>query len=184
MTTKLTDLTVTPASVGNQIALLRKGRGLTQQELGERIHVTFQAVSNWERGESLPDTALLPLLADALDTTTDGILCAGARAARFKGKRLAADMREGITCLARMETLLGRQNPVYRHAAEGLSAGLNTDAQAMLDDETLRECLVAEAVIQSMLAGYYFDLAEVRQTFRHEKWFLAVRDYAEKCGMG
>lgn len=37
--------------VGEQIAVLRKAKGLTQSELGERIGVSFQAVSKWERGE-------------------------------------------------------------------------------------------------------------------------------------
>ncbi|MBQ7101753.1 MAG: helix-turn-helix transcriptional regulator [Clostridia bacterium] len=34
--------------VGKQIALLRKNKKLTQSELGERISVSFQAVSKWE----------------------------------------------------------------------------------------------------------------------------------------
>ena len=57
--------------VGNQIAILRKGKELTQQDLGERLGVTFQAVSKWERGETLPDTAILPDLAQVLQTTVD-----------------------------------------------------------------------------------------------------------------
>jgi len=52
--------------VGNQIALLRKRKGLTQTELGQRLGISFQAVSKWERGETLPDTALLPDLAEAV----------------------------------------------------------------------------------------------------------------------
>ena len=38
--------------VGNQIAYLRKEKGLTQTELGERLNLSFQAVSKWERGGS------------------------------------------------------------------------------------------------------------------------------------
>ena len=38
--------------VGNQIAVLRKEKGLTQNDLGERLSVTFQSVSKWERGVS------------------------------------------------------------------------------------------------------------------------------------
>ena len=38
--------------VGEQIAALRKAKGITQNELGERIGVSFQAVSKWERGVS------------------------------------------------------------------------------------------------------------------------------------
>ena len=53
--------------VGGQIAALRKSRGLTQNDLGERLGVSFQAVSKWERSEALPDTALLVELAEALE---------------------------------------------------------------------------------------------------------------------
>lgn len=38
--------------VGQQIAALRKSKGLTQSQLGERVNVSFQAVSKWERGVS------------------------------------------------------------------------------------------------------------------------------------
>lgn len=43
------------SSYGEKIAGLRKEKGMTQAELGEKLNVTFQAVSKWERGESLPD---------------------------------------------------------------------------------------------------------------------------------
>ena len=72
--------------VGNQIAELRKLKGLTQSELGERLCVSFQAVSKWERGETLPDTAILPDLANVLETTTDFILTGGERMIEYKGK--------------------------------------------------------------------------------------------------
>lgn len=40
---------------GEKIAALRKANGMTQAELGAKLNVTFQAVSKWERDESLPD---------------------------------------------------------------------------------------------------------------------------------
>ena len=46
--------------IGSFIQLRRKLSGLTQVQLGERLHVTAQSVSNWERGLLLPDTATLP----------------------------------------------------------------------------------------------------------------------------
>ena len=40
---------------GEKIAALRKAHGMTQADLGKELNVTYQAVSNWERGEAVPD---------------------------------------------------------------------------------------------------------------------------------
>ena len=62
--------------VGAYIMILRKARKYTQQGLAEKLGVSHQAVSNWERGESMPDISILPKLAALLGTTTDNILSA------------------------------------------------------------------------------------------------------------
>ena len=54
--------------IGKNIAALRKKKGLTQQELGDKLFVTDKAVSKWERGIGLPDISILEKLADILDT--------------------------------------------------------------------------------------------------------------------
>ena len=46
-------------------------RGLTQEELAAKVGVSGQAVSKWETNDTLPDTAILPDLADALDVSID-----------------------------------------------------------------------------------------------------------------
>ena len=61
--------------IGNFIATLRKEKGLTQQELGNRLFVTDKAVSKWERGLSLPDITLLQELASILDVDVSEIIC-------------------------------------------------------------------------------------------------------------
>lgn len=60
--------------IGKFIALKRKEKNLTQQELGEKLFVTDKAVSKWERGLSLPDITLLNKLANVLDTDIYDIL--------------------------------------------------------------------------------------------------------------
>ena len=42
-------------NVGRKIAKCRKERGMTQMELANQMGISFQAVSNWERGSSMPD---------------------------------------------------------------------------------------------------------------------------------
>ncbi len=53
------------------IANKRKGLGLSQEKLAEKLGVTFQAVSKWENGKSTPDISLLPLIADIFGCTID-----------------------------------------------------------------------------------------------------------------
>jgi len=60
-------------SLGENIRDLRKTLGLTQEALGEKLGMAAQTVSKWERGESMPDAALLPPLADALDCSLDSL---------------------------------------------------------------------------------------------------------------
>ena len=60
--------------IGKFITELRKEKGLTQQQLGERLYVTDKAVSKWERGLSLPDITLLEKLAQELDVDVSEIL--------------------------------------------------------------------------------------------------------------
>ena len=60
-------------SMGKNIAYLRKNKGYTQEELGQKIGVTNQAVSKWESETSMPDIMLLPRIANALDVTLDDL---------------------------------------------------------------------------------------------------------------
>ncbi len=59
--------------VGKKIKDLRKQKGLTQRELGALLHVSFQAVSKWERGDSLPDTAMFGDVAQVLGVSVDDL---------------------------------------------------------------------------------------------------------------
>ena len=92
--------------IGKYIALLRTSKGITQSELGERLGVSFQAVSKWERGETLPDTGILPELSDILETSVDSILRGGKMCIAFKGEIKVKDIIEGINSLKNM----GEQN--------------------------------------------------------------------------
>ena len=168
---------------GSQIATLRKGRRLTQNDLGERLGVSFQAVSKWERGETLPDTALLVDLAEALETTVDFILTGGERAMAYKGKITVRDMAEGLRCLENMGRLLGRDNLIYRHAVQGINDGMNTDIEAAFTDSHIFECFVAEAVIQNLKAGAYVDSTDVKLYFKEERFRSIVLAQCEKHGI-
>lgn len=60
--------------IGAFISDLRKAKNITQAELAQLLNISHQAVSKWERGESLPDIGLLPLTAKLLGVTVDELL--------------------------------------------------------------------------------------------------------------
>lgn len=55
------------ANIAKVISKRRKELSLTQKQLADKIAVTDKAVSKWERGVGLPETSLLPIIAEALD---------------------------------------------------------------------------------------------------------------------
>ena len=55
------------ANIGKNIRTLRRKNGLTQEALAQELHVTRQAVSNWENGKTEPDIDTLQAIAAALD---------------------------------------------------------------------------------------------------------------------
>ena len=61
-------------TLGKRIAALRKEKGMTQEELAEKLGVSPQAISKWENGQSCPDISLLPRLAAIFGVTTDLLL--------------------------------------------------------------------------------------------------------------
>ena len=61
-------------TIGEKIAAARKVHGLTQEKLANRLDVSFQAVSAWERDEVLPETRNLMALAKELEISLDDLL--------------------------------------------------------------------------------------------------------------
>ena len=69
--------------IGAFLRTLRKGKGLTQEQLAEKLGVTGRSVSRWETGSNLPDLSILIELADFYDTDIREIL---------RGERQREDM--------------------------------------------------------------------------------------------
>ena len=131
----------------------------------------------------MPDVGLLLDLAGVLRTTVDSLLTGGEKVMNYRGKVTVADMREGISCLGRMGELLGKDNPIYRHAVDGINNGMNTDIEAAFTDENIFECFVAEALIQNIINGSYVDITDVKNSFKSDKYRRIVCGYAAKHGI-
>lgn len=169
--------------VGAQIAFLRKERGLTQTALGEALGVSFQAVSKWERGESLPDTALLIPLAQILHTSVEHILIGGHLPRAYRANVTVAQMREGLLALKQMGKLLGRENCIYHHAINGINHAMNTDIEQAFCNDAIFEVFVAEALMASIRAGNCVELDDVEQNIASPKLREAVVQMCKLYGM-
>lgn len=60
--------------IGKNIATLRRDHNMTQMQLADEVGVSFQAVSNWERGNSMPDISKLPQLSELFSVSIDELL--------------------------------------------------------------------------------------------------------------
>ena len=60
--------------LNKNIKVLRKAKGLSQEELAIKLNVVRQTVSKWEKGLSVPDAGMIIQIAEALDTTVNVLL--------------------------------------------------------------------------------------------------------------
>ncbi|MDO4543210.1 MAG: helix-turn-helix transcriptional regulator [Clostridia bacterium] len=138
--------------IGGRIAILRKANGLTQQELADRLHISFQAVSNWERGESMPDIGKLVELSDILGISVDGLLGKGTTHAPKKQEKVvhvnvepkpdeaeAQDKTEGFNLLMELAPFIDEEtlDNMVLNSCEKLTLSQMIALAPFLSDDTL-----------------------------------------------
>ena len=65
------------STLGARLQELRKQKGLTQEQLAEKLNITNQSVSKWEKDINAPDITLLVELADLFEPSVDYLLGRG-----------------------------------------------------------------------------------------------------------
>lgn len=111
--------------IGNLIADLRKKKGLTQQELGDKVGVGFRAVSKWERGITLPDITIINEISKILGITSDELL-SGKVNKEHKDKKIPSKLKITfsiaitITILL-ITTFIYSYNQTYTYKTDSLS---------------------------------------------------------------
>lgn len=115
-------------TLGDNIRRYRRALDLTQEELAERLGVSFQTVSRWENGGTYPDIELLPVLARTFSVTLDVLLGMteeeAVKAFRALLERLKDELRAKVpdaeTIIADLRTL--RRDYPDMMNREGMSA--------------------------------------------------------------
>ena len=60
--------------LNENIKMIRRSKGLSQEELAEKLHVVRQTISKWEQGLSVPDSDMLIVLSEVLETSVSTLL--------------------------------------------------------------------------------------------------------------
>ena len=153
---------INPEKIGQYIQSGRREAGMTQAEMGERLGVSAQSVSNWERGESLPDISLLPDLACMLHCSVDAILSGGAGSGGFRRNIIVAQMQEALNALDRIGELLGRDHFVYQCIIEALNTRMNTTIELAFSDPHIFDVFTVEFLLGCVRNGDYVDPRDVK----------------------
>ena len=160
-------------SIGNYIKKLRKEKNLTQKDLAEKLNISFQAVSKWETGETLPDTGILLELCNILDTSCDTLLNGGMVVNKNQKFIKVENIVAGFEHLSSLKYCFGEDSYFYKGIIEGISTKMNFNFE-----ETLKvnpEVLYTEVVIGYVLNGYKVDIEEAKVWIKNEKYINEIK---------
>lgn len=103
--------------IGEHILKLRKMQGLSQEQLGERVNVTRQTISNWELGETTPNIEQLKLLSKELNISIDELLdndVEGVLMKKISNTEKSVSNTEQLSCIIlKMLKVFGKIAVVY-----------------------------------------------------------------------
>ena len=159
--------------IGLFIKKLRKEKGLTQSELAEKLNISFQAVSKWENGETLPDTAILLDLCNELDTSVDTLLNGGVVINKNRKLIKVENIVNGFNHLASLKDCFGENSTFYKGIIKGISTEMNFNFEEALSVNP--QVLYTEVVIQYILNGYVVDIDEARMWINNEKYINEIK---------
>ena len=168
--------------IGQYIQHLRKSAGMTQKELAEKLHISFQAVSKWENGDTLPDTGILLDLCDILGTTADKLLNGGSLVTTERRLMKLEDVKKGFENLESIGKLFGEDCTFFTGMIEGINEKMNMDILTYLSDPMTREVMYAEVLIQGIMNGRTVDMEEIEAEFQNQRMVEQIRRYLAKSG--
>lgn len=126
----------------------RMKKNMTQMNLADCLGVSYQAVSNWERGNSMPDIAKLEDLCKALDLTVEELLGMETKAAAAVEKVIQQEPLTGEE-LAEVAPILPPETVKEQVSGKKYSIAALSEIAPFLDDEVLEE-MVNELEVESL----------------------------------
>ena len=157
--------------IGNRIRTARLAKGMSQDKLGERLGVSFQAVSSWETGKFVPDSAHLPALSETLDLSLDALFARKDRNWELKpvnydfshmytfvkGRAQMLNLSQTLAVMELLRKAHGSQERRSRHGFETsymvhpLTMACHALAMGLRDDDVLAAALAHDMIEDSDL---------------------------------
>lgn len=132
-------------ALAENIKALRKKKGMTQEELAENLHISAQAVSKWETGQSCPDVDMLPKLAIIFDTSLDNLF-------DFDHRKIEAEVDALVTESVPLRKEPAKAEAFYREALRkypGNEVLLNCLLMVIDEERTDERIRIAEQLIEA-----------------------------------
>lgn len=145
------------------LSSLRGHRGWTQVELGEKLNYSDKTISKWERGESIPDAAILKEISTLFGVTLDSLLTdhKGKAPAEWEKKSRKEERKHGDKQKHERRRRLEAMSPVERKHANTKHLLISVVSIAGVWVLTLGALIIAWAVsgrVIGMIAAYTLPL--------------------------
>ena len=145
--------------IGKAIRTARIGKNMTQMDLADQMGVSYQAVSNWERGNSMPDIAKLETLSQILNLDIH-LLLGGQSQASMAVEKVLTEPEAALSVeeLAEVAPIL---SPAQVHA-ETKKAAQSSEAKTSLKDISPLLPFLDEDMTDEIIGNIHYDsLAEL-----------------------
>ena len=155
-------------TIGENIAAIRKEKGITQEQLAKGVTVSAQAVSKWENG-GMPDTELLPAIADFLGVSVDALF-----GRSFDDSSLEAALMKKVANTSRENVF----ETIFNICWEMEQAVFdNTDPKEALIENALKEAKDADEVYSGVQDDHGFTQMGIGKRMQY---FLVVPEADDK----
>lgn len=156
----------------------RKKSGLSQEELANKLGVTFQAVSKWELAKSAPDISFLPTMADVFECSIDDLFSYMPKCKREEFNILPGDsvpegMKNYLSDQIKYQLLNERRADFYKSYDED---GEETDEDVTADYSSEPDKLYSRTVLYNALYAAYDQL-----TYREQRTLAKHLGFCDSC---
>lgn len=166
--------------IGKYLKRKRIDMHMTQKDLAKRLNISFQTISKWETGNSLPITAVLLPLSDLLEVSIEQILSAGEFREKKNKKVNVKEVKEAMESIIRLKIILGPNNGIYKSMINGINKDYDIDFEKAILDPQIREVLIAQSCIQLIIDGYDVAIEDIEEHITSESVREKLRGFLKK----